>query len=243
MSELPATREVRRRIEGIEDESHRNALKFAWLGLCRVSEVVGVAYDSDVGTTARGPTGDSFDITEYVGNGVSVPVVVFTVKTSKRGGLPRSVAYPLDPSYEPWAVELCDYFKGFGGDDFVFPFTRQKLWSVARKHFTGLKYPIEEYQRVIEEHEIKDNMRIIDSDGSRYVVKVSRHVNDMGCHAIRHIRAVDLMTIYGFNVQELSTIGGWTLRSMTGASGAISRYVHLDWRSYFPRLLIKRYEL
>ena len=241
MSDLPTSREVRQRIESIKEEPYRNALKFAWLGLCRVSEIVGRAYSSDKGTTARGPKGSNFEITEYRRKEEKIPVVIFTVKTSKRSGLPRSVAYPLDTSYEPWAVELCDYFDQFKNDEFVFPFTRQKLWSVARTVFADLTYPVEEYQRIIEEHEIKENMRIIDSDGERFVVRVEKHKNAMGTHAIRHIRAVDLMTIYSFSVQELSIIGGWTLRSMTGASGALGRYVHLDWQSYFPKLLIKRY--
>ncbi len=240
MSELPAARDVKRRIESLHEESYRNALKFAWLGLCRASEIVGIAYTSDKGTTARGPTGDSIEVTETRINGEKISVVIFTVKTSKRGGLPRSVAYPLDKMYEPWAVDVYEYFKQFSPSQNVFNFTRQKLWQIARQAFTGLSYPIEEYQRVIGEGELKEGMKIIEEDGNDYLVKVEKHKRIMGAHAIRHIRAVDLMNIHSFSIQELSVIGGWTLRSMTGASGAISRYAHLDWQSYFPKLLIRR---
>jgi len=241
MSELPATREVRRRIENLREEVYRNALKFAWLGLCRASEVVGVAYESDKGTTARGPTGNDFETTEYRGNGEKIPVVIFNVKTSKRDGLARSVAYPIDRGYEPWAVDVYEYFEQFKEQITpIFMFTRQKLWSVAKATFTGLTYPIEEYQRVIGEGELKEGMRIIEEDEESFIVKVEKHRRVMGSHALRHIRAVDLMSIHGFTIQELSTIGGWTLRGMTGASGSIERYAHLGWHSYFPKLLIKR---
>ena len=242
--ELPATREVRRRIENIPDEQYRNALKFGWLGLCRVSEIVGDSYKSDIRTTPRGPTSDSFEVTEYSQNDEKIPVVIFDVKTAKRGGLSRSAAYPLDRKIEPWAVDLYDFFRQYSDENkpvIMFPFTRQKLWHVAREVFSGLTYPIEEYTRIIEEEELRSGMEIIQEKEDRLIVKHEKHIRSMATHAIRHIRAVDLMTFYGFSVQELSTIGGWTLRSMTGASGAISRYAHLDWRSYFPKLLIRRY--
>lgn len=232
------TLELRRRIENIQEKAYRNALKFAWLGLCRVSEVVGEAHNSDKGTTPRGPTCDSVEKTLFKRK---VPAVLFTVKTSKRGGLPRTAAYPLDDNMEPWALELYDYFKEFSPDQYVFPFTRQKLWRVARQAFDGLTYPIEEYTRIIEEHELKEGMQIVKEREDGFIVKHESHSRMMGTHAIRHARAVDLMQYYGFSVQELSVIGGWTLRSMTGASGAISRYAHLDWQSYFEKLLIERF--
>jgi len=223
MSERFDTLELRRRIENIGKKPYRNALKFGWLGLCRVSEIVGQSHKSDVGTTPRGPTRDSVEVTKYKGG---EPVVLFTVRTSKRGGLPRTAAYPLDPECEPWAEELYNYFNEFSPRQRVFDFTRQKLWRVAHKAFAGLTYPIEEYTRIME---------------NGLIIKHAAHERMMGTHAIRHARAVDLMGFYGFSIQELSVIGGWTLRSMTGASGAISRYAHLGWQSYFPKLLIKRY--
>lgn len=222
---LPSTLELRNRIENIPDKAYRNALKFGWLGLCRVSEIVGQVHDSDTNTTARGPTGGCVEVTEYRADGEKIPAILFDVKTSKRGGLSRTAAYPVDPSYEPWAGELRDYFKEFSPSQNVFDFTRQKLYVQARKAFSGFEYPIEEYYRIIDESKIK----------------VGAHSRIMGTHAIRHMRAVDLLRFYGFSVQELSIIGGWTLGSMTRASSAISRYAHLDWQSYFKKLLIRRF--
>ena len=238
----PNTLDIRGRIENVNKRSYRNALKFGWLGLCRVSEIVGKQCLSDKGTTARGPTGGSVGATVYEKNGEECEVAIFTVNTSKRGGLPRSVACPLDPVREPWAGELCDYFKEFSSGQYVFNFTRQKLWQVAREAFAGFKYPIEEYQRVLSERELRDGMQIImEKEDGQFIVKTEKHHRVMGTHAIRHLRAMDLLNFYGFTVQELSVIGGWTLRSMTGASSSISRYVHLDWQSYFPKLLRERY--
>jgi len=49
------------------------------------------------------------------------------------------------------------------------------------------------------------------------------------------------VVFYGFNGPNLSAFGGWTLSTAMNVSGSIDRYVQLDWRSYYPKLLKKRY--
>ncbi len=66
LGKIPGASELRGRIEAVRKKGSRNALKFAWLGLCRASEVVGKASKSDTGTTPRGPMGCELDLTEYV---------------------------------------------------------------------------------------------------------------------------------------------------------------------------------
>lgn len=223
MSKVSNTAEVRSRIEKISDKSHRNALKFAWLGVCRASEVVGKAYPGDTKTTPRGPTGSSVTAGVYDSGDVDVPVILFEVKTSKRGGTERTAAYPDVAGYEPWALELRDYIKQFSPTQKVFDFNRQTLWRVARDAFQGLVYDIEEYNQVV--------------DG--VVIKCEKHSRVMTTHSIRHAKIVDLMSFHGFTLRDISVIAGFSLRGM-GVSSSLSRYAHLEWQSYFQKMLINR---
>ena len=147
--------------------------------------------------------------------------------TAKRGGIPRYVALPLNSEYEPWTEVVLQHYIECG-DDFCFPFTRQKVWMYAKEAFEGLMYPIERY-------------KIVKRKGDSRVVKVvDRHARPFRTHALRHVRATELIEYYGFDGFELSIYGGWTLRSIIGVAMAMERYAHLQWRKYFPKLLKKR---
>lgn len=170
-----------------------------------------------------------------------VEAACFTVKTSKRGGTPRICARPLDDELEPWTRDLVKYFERFDPEDHVFPFTRQKADQVAAKAFKGYIYPIEEYT---------ENRFIVgpsgdflrDQDGKLLSASVTteRHHRRYKTHAIRHTVANELIEFYGFTPTQLSQFGGWTLRGFTGASNSLSRYIHSNWRDYFPKLLRRR---
>jgi len=59
----------------------------------------------------------------------------------------------------------------------------------------------------------------------------------MRAHALRHIRATELIDFCGLDGFDLSIYGGWTLVNIGHISSATSRYVHLQWRKYFPKIL------
>ena len=155
---------------------------------------------------------ENVSLEEWVGE----EAVVFYVKTAKRKGKIRPVALPLNPDYEPWTQSLYDYMlKRKRGR--AFPFSDKTLYRASVKAFDGLWYPIEDY---------KD---------------IQRHWRPLATHGLRHVRAKELLEFYGFSAQELAVYCGWSLRSvMRGAVSVLERYVTLQWRDYFPKLLRRR---
>jgi len=189
----------------------------------RISEVVGRATKGDTMTTARGPIGTDALSQIYELGTIQEQAVVFRVKTAKRRGRERRIALPTNSNFEPWAKSLYNYFEE-RGDAIVFPYTRQKIWEYAKRVFEGLRYPIETY--------------MIWKDG-QLQKKVDEHFRPFRLHALRHLRATELVEYYGFNAFELATYCGWTYRTVTGM-GSVDRYLSLSWQSYFPKLLKKR---
>lgn len=199
----------------------------AYLFCARASEVVGRTVLSDKQSKksiARGPTGKDIYLDIFELGPVKEEVAVFTIKTAKRGGKPRSVALPLNREYEPFTKPLVEYYQKHPNGP-VFPITRHKVWSFANTAFNGLHYPIDSYK-------IYENGTITQ--------QVTDHVKPFGAHALRHIRATELIERYGFDGIDLSIYGGWTLKSMIGVGSSMSRYAHLNWRRYFPKLIKPR---
>ena len=233
---VPTADEVRARIEAIPRIPIRYACMTAYLYCGRASEVVGKAYRTDTKTTPRGPRGtkdvrlDKFTRSrqqDVVFGRTYEPAVVFTVRTAKRKGMVRSVAVPI--RYDPWAKLLYKYFQR-AGDRLVFPFTRQFLYDKASKAFKGWWYPIDPYK--------------IWEDG-KLVKNVEAHLKPFGVHALRHVRATELVEFYGFDGFNLAAYGGWTISTTQAQFGVsfprvISRYLYLNWQGYFPKLLKTR---
>ena len=220
---LPSVPVVRERIENIKQEDIRHCIMATYLFAGRISEVVGRASPSDVGTVARGPIGSDVRTDVYTLGPLKEEAAVFSVQTAKRGGRKRLIALPL--KYEPWAKPLRAYFKE-RTKVLVFPFTRQKVWSYAKDAFDRLKYPIEQY--AIYEGEVPKVKKIRKA-----------HTRDFRLHALRHLRATELVEYYGFNAFDLATFCGWTYRTAIGMS-SVDRYLSLGWQTYFPKLLKKR---
>ncbi len=175
---------------------------------------------------ARGPTGQDVKLETFELGDIKSEAAIFTVRTAKRDGKIRKIALPLEKKFEPWTEQLYNYYLEQGNDK-VFPFTRQKAWDYAKETFSGLSYPIEKYSQYDPE------------DPKPKPVKA--HNKPFRTHALRHLRATELIETFGFTGFDLSVYGGWTLRSMVGVGSSLSRYAHLDWRRYFPKLLKKRF--
>lgn len=60
-------------------------------------------------------------------------------------------------------------------------------------------------------------------------------------HALRHLRATELVQKFGFEGKDLASYCGWTLRAM-GFPSMADIYLSLSWRSYFPELLIESFK-
>ncbi|GEM_PF-3988760 len=113
---------------------------------------------------------------------------------------------------------LLDYFI-VRGPELAFPFTRQTLHSYASEAFACLTYGIDP-QLV-------------------HGAKVPAHERNAGVHFLRHLRASELASFYGFEPAHLAYYCGWDLRS-AGLSKVMARYISLSWQSYFARLLLER---
>lgn len=220
MSE-PSVEAVRQRIGSVGKEDIRHCLMAAYLLGGRISELISKAAPRDT-TTARGG-----QIQVAIRRYKRRKAATFKILTAKRkkGELEKAriIALPLHESYEPWSQSLFEYMQEREGA--VFPFTRQRMWRASKKVFAGFTYPIEGYK-------LKKN-------GDAELVNVQAHYRNFRLHALRHIRASELVEIYGFNGIDLAVFMGWTLKKI-GAPSVISRYLSLSWQTYFPKLLKKR---
>lgn len=225
---MPAVADVRSRIEYVNRSDVRAALQYTYLIAGRSCETVGRGSN---GEPAYGPRGEDARLETFRWKGpgevwFDEEVVVFTVKTAKRGGRPRSVAVPT--KYEPWARPVYEYFRKWGPNP-VFNFTRQLLGSRTRESlvFNGLRYPVESY--LVKTGEVDDK-------GEPVKRKVLRHPKNFALHALRHLRASELVEVYGFDGPQLCAYGGWTYRH-AGLPGVLDRYVQVGWQGYLPKLL------
>jgi len=243
---VPRPNDVRDRIEQASKEPHRMGLMYGFLIAGRASEIVGKACPSDTRTTPRGPFGRDFELTHARVDNDTIDAVVFNVKTSKRGGIPRSIGLPLDPEYESWAAPVMEYFQRFDKNDRIFPYTRQDLFPSAKEVFKeDYVYPIEEYTTQSIDQDAFNELVEQVPQSIRHLVKVPgylrnknkvpRHNRLLRLHgALRHYRLMELTQRFGFNRENRKVYAGHTL-------DVTDRYTHLDWQSYFPKLLIKRY--
>ena len=228
---LPNVNVVRARIEKVDREDVRTCLMCGYLFCARVSELVSKVSPSDVDhTTPRGPNGSDVRRESFELGPIKENVAVFTVSTAKRDGVERLVALPFSEKYEPWTSLVYEYFQAQGSKP-CFPFTRQKVWLSSKHVFKGLTYPIDRYTS------------IESNNGKKIRKTVDRHMKPFRTHALRHIRASELVDRYGFDGIDLSIYGGWTLRSMVGVGSSMERYAHLRWQKYFPKLLKERGKL
>ncbi len=218
--ELPEVMDVRRRIEGVREEPIRYCLMAMFLFGCRVSELVGCASGSDT-TTPYGPRGtDVFEDTYRFPPASPVivePCAVFKIRTAKKKGMLRYVGLPLNPVYEPWTRPLLEYYRK-RGDGHVFPFTRQTVRNYSSKVFEGFTYVIDDYY-------------LFQEGGA---AKVEEHQRDAANHFLRHLRASQLMSYYGFTKDQAAPFGGWKIQGLTES---MRRYIYLNWQAYFPNLL------
>lgn len=244
MAETPRASEVRGRIDEIDKEPYRYGMMYGFLIAGRICEVVSRACPSDVKTTPRGPTANDFEVAETRVNDENIEALLLHVKTGKRGGIPRICAVPLGPEYEPWAKPVLKYSQSFDAKDHVFPYTRQDIFPTSKKTFEGLVYPIEnykvthinqtEYELLLDEIPPQLKALVKVPEYLRETEWIKRHLRNFRLHALRHARLMDLSEYYQFTRDDRERYAGHTMATS-------DRYSHLEWWSYFPKLLKKRY--
>lgn len=150
---LPATKEIRERIENLRSYPHRYALKFQYITGARVSEVCG----------KYAITPNDITITNYN----QQEIVLFNVKTAKRNGKIRILALPLDKKYEPFTQDLVEYFERKKNNKKIFNFTPRTLQNYGKKIFKKLHYQIEAYH--IKNNKIPLHWRGLTTHGLRHI--------------------------------------------------------------------------
>lgn len=214
---LPAVNEVRNRISKVEPEQTRMILTDVYLKAGRISESISVKCPADT-TTIYGPKGTDATIEDIEGH----EAIILKVRTAKRQGKERLIALPTET--EPWAKPLYKYYRSFGEKD-VFPVTRQQIWVQAKEIFKGFTYPIDKYY--IRNGEIKET--------------IEAHTKRFTLHALRHLRATELIRFYHFKVEDLAAYCGWKLSTVTRSTSVMERYIDLAaYVEYFPKLLKRR---
>lgn len=165
------------------------------------------------------------------------PVALFHVWTEKRKGLKsigirRDIALPLNPTFEPWSLDLLSYFqKRQVLKEPIFPFTRQKAYTLSKPAFEGLTATITHYRKATPE---------LDEKGRHKTKIVPEHTKPFTIHSLRKIRENELRRNYRFDAFEISAYGGWTMQTKAGTSSALAHYDMPAWEDYFPKLLRKR---
>ncbi len=97
----------------------------------------------------------------------------------------------------------------------------------ARELFSGLRYPIERY--------VNRNKQL------NLVQTVHKHSRPFNLHALRHLRATELVRFYHFGAEDLSAYCGWRLStSVRGISPVMERYIDLNWQQYIHKLFKPR---
>lgn len=142
-------------------------------------------------------------------------IVIFYLKTAKRGGKVRPIALPKN---ESWVPEIVDLFTDSFGK--VFPFSDKTLYREALETYKGLEYQIDRY---IINYETKE---VIDT-----------HNRQAATHFGRHLRAKELVMKHHFTPIQLAYYMGWSLGKSVGGSSMMDKYIALQWQDYIPKLL------
>lgn len=123
---------IRKKIESLNHNIIRGALKFQYITGTRVSEVVGKYC----------VTGKDFELQSWEDH----PLVLFKIKSAKKDGEIRLVALPLEEQFEPWTKGLVELFKKRDQSK-VFTIKKRSVQTYAKNLFKdlGLEYDVENY--------------------------------------------------------------------------------------------------
>jgi len=198
----PDSQVLRSRLGELDENCIKGlSLKAQFLWGCRRSEVCGkwAILNSDIRV-------DKFNDHE---------VVIFYLKTAKRGGKVRPIALPKN---DMWVPELVDHFNDSNGK--VFDFSDKTLYRAAVDTYKGLQYQIDRY--------------MIDYETREYI---DTHNRSAATHFGRHLRAKELTMRYHFTPIQLAFFMGWSIGRSIGGSSMMDKYIALQWQDYIPKLL------
>ncbi len=200
--------EVLKRIEAIENEELQNISKFQYKTACRISEAVGKYAITDSDLT----------MTNYKGNNLAL----FTLKTAKRNGIPRTIALPT--KNDAWLQQVIELFQTRRGK--IFQLAESTVCHLLKEEFKELTYSIDSYRLPIGK----------DAAGKTVYETVETHERNANSHSLRHRRLSELVNVYGFDDIDTAIFAGWKMRNQA-VSPMFSKYVVGQWGRYIDKLL------
>lgn len=179
-------KQVRQRIEAIEDEKYRVAFMYQFLIGGDAGEVSG----------DNAPQCNDMIIADLDVQGRKTSVVFFIVKTVRKEEHYRVCAIPLNAEYEPWVSIVCNWFQK-NKKEYPFRFSKgaklesnkKYLMDKAKVIFFGLKWFKESYTFHGKQQE------------RRWVDFTSSQLRDLRHHVLKEL--------YGFNEIDLAYFGAW----------------------------------
>ena len=125
----------------------------------------------------------------------------------------KAIALPICNVYEPWVKDLLRYYQK--NHRLSFDYSRQELRKIIQRNLKGIV-----------------PKAAITAKGGSHAVK----------NILRHYRISHLIEYYNFNPVDITAYTGWTATTafaaagQTGGSNMVDEYLHLTWKSYFPKL-------
>lgn len=123
----------------------------------------------------------------------------------------KTISLPTSQIFEPWTYDLCLYMaKIRKAKDLSFNLTRKSVWAIVRRSLNSI-LPRKD----------RHNVR----------------------NFLRHWRITHFFQYYNMAPEHIPLVTGWSVRSSFEAAGQrvssnLDSYLHLDWRRYFPCLLV-----
>lgn len=210
--------DFRNHLDAVRDPFESYVLKLSYLTGARANELAGEGtIEGKEGkkggiTKPLCPTKGDVDYDNFEGN----EVIKFKLHVEKRkesnGEKPlRTVAVPLSLEYEPWAIEVSQFIEKLEMGQPLVALNRQALNILLRRN-------------------------------GAYAMALGLPENEKFnslCNPLRHLRIHFLMDYYHMNPIEVVNLVGWKLSASLagGISSELSRYAHLQWTQYFPKLL------
>jgi len=206
----------------IKKQRDQNLIKVLYLCAARVSEVITRVTEGERLKNQTKPYGQHMTleiVKDYRRNPAMLteePQVVAVIKmqVAKRIKTPirKSIALPVNLEYEPWIYDLLKWALDHQ-QTLSFPLNRFSVWRIVNKNLKLLLDPMRKALR-----ETTDKEKIL--------------------NPWRHWRLTHLADLYGFDDFDLTLISGWKFSTGLRMGSPVDSYLHLDWRRYFPKLLV-----
>lgn len=226
-SEVPSLSEFRETVNTLKDFEEAAIIKLLYLGAFSCSEVVTKITPWELAHQASKPYGKAMhcSFTDYTINGKKEKVLLIRSLVAKRFKKPKNegekpkvvwktVALPCSEKYEPWVRDL---------GKFILKQAEKHKQDPAWKGSHGLRLDM---TRMTLQNIVKRNLKIF------YPTIHPR--------SLRYFRTSHLILNYHFNLCEVASYLGWSLKTSFAGTGIptsmLDVFSHPSWQSYVKKM-------